>query len=564
MFCLPVEQTKKFIQALKDGVIDPGKLAEMDSKDRRSFFEKIVGPEDAAEVNAQFESKLLLKNQQAGMIKWAENLTGISEPAKRDIISKIERMEKILNPGDENVFLQDLASKKLGTDVTFEEAQRITELSKSVSEAEKALPSKTLDGSPEALDYGAKRVELLNYVNDLKLSNEKKGVIDYAKDLPGISKGIKASLDNSAIFRQGWKTLFTNPKTWASNAIKSFSDIGRQIKGGVNDNIVMDGIKADIYSRENARNGKYEKMKLDIGTGEEAYPTSIPEKIPLFGRLFKASETAYQGFLMRMRADIADHVLNIAQKSGVDTTNKAELKSIGQLVNSLTGRGDLGRFESAGRVVNNAFFSPKMLKSNFDFLTAHQFQKNVTPFVRKQAITNLIKVGTGVATILGIAHAINPDSVELDPRSADFGKIKIGNTRIDMTAGLSSLITLTSRVIPTRNNGEFGFNAKSSTTGNINKINSGKYGSKTVGGVLWDFAQNKLSPAASVINDVWLRGKTFQGDKPTVANQAKNLFVPLPIANIEESIKTPNALNPFLAGILDGLGISTNSYSPDK
>jgi len=36
----------------------------------------------------------------------------------------------------------------------------------------------------------------------------------------------------------------------------------------------------------------------------------------------------------------------------------------------------------------------------------------------------------GTAAVLTIAKALKPGSVEDDPRSADFGKIKIGNTRL--------------------------------------------------------------------------------------------------------------------------------------
>ena len=57
---------------------------------------------------------------------------------------------------------------------------------------------------------------------------------------------------------------------------------------------LQDAHKAEIYSRKNYLNGLYEKgSKLDIGKGEEEFPTSFPEKIPVLGSLFKASEVAY-------------------------------------------------------------------------------------------------------------------------------------------------------------------------------------------------------------------------------------------------------------------------------
>lgn len=568
-FCLPFKEVEKFVKALKDGVIDPAKLSTMTSVERRSFFEDIVGKEDAKEVNALFESKLLLKNQQAGMISWAKKVGGISEVVRRDIISRIEKMTDVLDPKEQAAFLGDLAASKLGTEVSFEEAKTIANLSRQLTESRSNLKEESPIRSDERLDYGSKKVALQNYIDELRLGNEKKTVgeilkqakvapvgtiLESASKIAGFTKGIKASLDNSAIFRQGWKTLFTNPKIWAKNALKSFVDISSQIVKKPSDSQIIDGVKADIYSRPNAIDGTYQKMKLDIGELEEAFPTTLPEKLPLFGRLYKASETAYTGFLYRMRADIADRLVDIAKKSDVDLTDPVELRSIGKLTNSLTGRGDLGAFEKVGKQVNTIFFSPKMMKSTFDFLTLHGFEK-MSPFARKQAALNALKVISGIATILATAKAINSNSVELDPRSADFGKIRVGDTRFDVTGGMSSMVTLAARLIKQ--------STKSSTSGKITQLNTGKFGSRTSGDVFVDFLSNKLSPATSFVKDL-INQKDFDGNPITVGGELKNLFVPLPITNLEESLNNPNSANTLLVGIADALGISTNTYSLKK
>lgn len=569
-FCLPLDQTKKFIQALKEGVIDPAKLADMSSEERHTFFAKLIGEDDAREVNSQFESKLLLKDQQTGMINWAKRIGNISEPIRRDIIARIEKMDKVLNPADQKAFLQDLASKKLGTDINFDEAKQIADLSKQLTEAKTNLKPNAPIGSPSRMDYGAKKVALQNYVNELKLSNTDtslKGRVAELKqapvsaiknitsDIAGVAKGIKASLDDSAIFRQGWRTLFTDPTTWANNAVKTFSDIYNQVKLKADNNAILDGIKADIYSRPNAIDGLYTKMKLDIGTGEEAYPSTIPEKIPLFNRLYKASEVAYNGFLMRMRADIADKYIDVAKGNGIDLTDDLQARSIGKLVNSLTGRGSLGSLEKVGKTVNTIFFSPKSAKASFDFLTGHNLDPNISSFARKQAAINLLKVAGGIATILGTASAIDKKSVEWDPRSSDFGKIKVGDTRFDVTGGMASLVTLASRMLT--------LSSKSTVTGKVNPLNSGKFGATTGGDVFFNFLENKLSPAASIIKDI-ANGQDFNGNKPTLLNEAGNLFFPLPITNAQELMNDPKAANALIGIILDSLGINTNTYSSAK
>ena len=426
-------------------------------------------------------------------------------------------------------------------------------------------PDFTFPTEADRLKTGATEVNLNNYINELRLSNESRTIKEtlgdlktnplgttfkQASELAGLAKGIKASMDNSAIFRQGWKTLFTNPTTWAKNAVKSFSDIAKQVGRKPSDDSIINGIKAEIYSRPNSLNGRFKDMKLDIGNLEEAFPTTLPEKIPLFGSLYKASETAYMGFFYRMRADIADRLVDIAEKTGVDVSDRIQLESIGKLVNSLTGRGRFApAIEGAAKEINTLFFSPKMLKSNFDFLTLHAADK-MTPFARKQAATNMVKVIGGIATILGIAQAIDPDSVELDPRSADFGKIKVGDTRFDVSGGMSSLVVLASRLIKQ--------SKKSSTTGKVTKLGGG-FGQDNGMDVVSDFFQNKLSPAASVVKNL-INQEDFDGNPVTFMGEAKNLLLPLPYENLYETLQEPNSANPIITTLADFLGISTNTY----
>lgn len=547
-FCLPKFAAEKFLKGLPE---DLSKLTDVTSEERRSYFKDLVGEENARQVNALFESKLLLKNQQAGIIRWAKSVSGLKPEAQRNILTKVNNMTEILNPKDKAMFLEDLAAHKLGMGVTVEEAGRIADLAKRVSEA-KAVADK----GGERLPYGQAKVAFGKYVSDLRNEAAKttfgeklKMPFQTATNAAGTIKAIKASLDNSAIFRQGWKAMLTNPSIWGENAWKSFSNIARTLGGKE----VMDEVNAEIASRPTY--DAMVKAKLAIGKPEEAFPTSLPEKIPLFGRLYKASETGFTAFLYKVRADIFDKYLTTAKNMGIDITDKAQLQDIGKLVNSLTGRGDLGRGEAVARTVNNIFFSPRFLKSQFDVLTAHQFQKGVTPFVRRQAAVNLVKIVTGTAAIMAIANAVQPGSAELDPRSSDFGKIRIGDTRFDITGGAASLVTLIAR--------ELTQSSKSTTSGKVQPLNSGKFGAATGVDVLVNFAENKLSPAASVVRDI-MKGETFQGEKPTLTNEANNLITPLPVQNFFQSKDNDHAANILLIMLADALGISANTYSPPK
>lgn len=559
--CLPPETITKIKQALINGEINPSKLSQMSSESRHALFKQLAnGEAEAKWLNSNFESKLLLKNQQKGYLTWAKKITGITPTVRRDLISRIEKMDKVLSPTEEKLFLKDLASTRLGIDVTAQEAKQIANMSLKVQAAEaKRLPNGTFKTETDRMTYGYAKADMGSFLSGKKLEAEKKGVIGTLKSNPaenasrlaGVAKSVRASFDNSAIFRQGWKTLWTNPITWQKNARKTFTDLARV--GFKNEDIQRE-VMADIVSRPNA--DKYAKMKLAIGNIEEEFPSAIQNKIPLAGRVFKASEAAYENFLYRTRADIADTYLKIAEAGGVNINDPNELRSMGEVINSLTGRGGLGRHEGSQlpKTLNNVFFSVRFLKANIDTLTVHAADRNLSAFARKKAATNLLKVITGTATVLTIANAMKPGSVDWDPRSANFGKIKIGNTTFDVSGGMGSIIVLAGRQITGQ--------TKSSTTGVITDYGSG-YGQTSRQDGIIDFFTGKFSPAAGVARDI-LKGKDFNGNKPTVKSAAANLFIPMPITNAKQNYDDPNSA-PLLATIIaDGLGIGASTNTPKR
>lgn len=402
--------------------------------------------------------------------------------------------------------------------------------------------------------YGKAREELEHYTNSL--SEQSIGEQFKRKPLQtaaSTTKAMKAALDDSGIFRQGWKPLFTHPGEWLRDSAKTFSDFARTVKG---DDILRE-VRAEILSDPEYDMAK--TAKLAVGTREEAFPTGIPENIPGLGRLYKASEAAYTGFVYRLRMGIFKQYLNIARRSGVELTTE-KLESIGRMVNSLTGRGHLGVAEPAADVVNNVFFSPRNIKSTFDTLTAHLLDPKVGRTEKIQSATNLLKIVAGIAGIMTIANLIHPGSAELDPRSANFGKIKVGDTRFDISGGMASLVTLAARLVPAL----WGKAAtKNSSTGVVTKLNSGKFGSQTGLDVLGEYLQGKASPAFSVLLDV-LRGQDFNGNKPTPLNEILNVTTPLGVTNFFELKNDPNAANIIVAMLADAFGIATNTYKPPK
>lgn len=594
-FCLPKEFSTKFKEALKSGQIVPEKLSAMTSAERRAFFEPIVGQADAPQVNALFESKLLLKDQKRGMVTWATKVAGLKPQARKDLVAKIEKLEKVLDAEDKARFLEDLAEEKLGTNVSFDEAQTIVKLAKEAEELRESIPEKAPDGGIEELTYGLKYVEFQNYIRSIK--GEDFNIIRDAKEVKGVGdavayagkaaietagtfKSLLSAFDNSFFGRQGLPVLLTNPEVWGRNFLKSFGDIGKELKRTKNDVDPMDLIKARIYGMKEARNGEFDAMKVDIGlTAEEAFPSSLPAKVPLLGRVYKASETSFQGAALRMRAEVARKMINRAKQFGVDTMSKTEMKGLGQVVNSMTGRGGLpGMSEGLARVVNAALFSPRFLTGNWNTLTGHTFGAGIrgrTPgakLARRVAAENMLKITGSITAFLVLAETLNPGSVEWDPRSSKFGKIKLGNTYFDVTGGKGPITTLLSRVAPTKQGDKGGFFgngigwwSKSATTGKWTDLTAGKYGQIDGTDVLANFFEGKLAPGPAIYRDL-LTGKNFQGEKPTAGSILYGSTIPLPIQSAlqRKDVEDFSSVEGVTGLVLEGLGLSASTYERKK
>jgi len=399
MYCLKKDIANDFLAKLKSGEISPEKLTAMTSQERNASFAKLMGKENASKVNALFESKLLLKNQQRGMVTWAKQTAGLSPRVRKDILTKVEEMTRILEPAEEKAFLADLAAQKIGTGVTLAEANEISNLAKITSLAKKNFNKETGTWATDKAkaDYGAARVVFENYINDLKGKhdplktlllnrgkefkmtwgdNKARSVFDLMKDsiatISDASISIVASVDNSFLGRQGLNTLMTHPTVWGKAAGKSFSDILKTLVSKHGGQRVKDAVMTEAYSRPNFMNGNYVTAKL-IPKTEEQFPTTLPERLPFgLGRIFKASENAFINSAIRMRLNTFDILHKIAKDQGVNVTEKLWVEEAGKSINSITARGDLGKLGQGG-VIRLVLWAPKMLKGNYDVLISPFF-----------------------------------------------------------------------------------------------------------------------------------------------------------------------------------------------
>ena len=236
-------------------------------------------------------------------------------------------------------------------------------------------------------------------------------------------------------------------------------------------------------------------------------------------------------------------------KSGIENPTN---RGLGTFVNSLTSRGSLGRFEQAGNVVNNVLFSGRKLRSDFDFLTAHLGSKKVDPFLKKKAAINLLRTVSGTSAILTLSSIVLPGSVNTNPTNSDFGQIKVGDTRFDVTGGMRWLPILAMRM----------FDGIQVNLGGQRIFPKDGYigGGKGAIDVLTNFYENKLSPALQIAMDI-ARGRTkFDNEELNFWRELEEATAPLPIQNIWEGADNNKRANLALIIILDALGVSSNTF----
>lgn len=368
-------------------------------------------------------------------------------------------------------------------------------------------------------------------------------------------KSIKATLDLSAPGRQGLPLIMTR-EYWAA-----LPKMVKQFGSEATFNAMQSQIK-DSPNFERMQTGGLSITQVgdELSQREESFMSHLPEKIPGFGVLHKASERAYTGFLNQLRADTFDRIMSQAKTTGRDIDDPQFLKDTAKVINSLTGRGDLGKFNAVAPQLNTVFFSPRFLKSRLDMLNP-AYYASLDPLARKEAIKGAVALGALNLTVLSLAH-LGGAKVELDPRSSDFAKIRIhnpggaagaamaapglvgvgvntynGDTRYDLGTGVQPVIRVLSQLAS-------GY--KKNQKGEIVKLND-KFGGPTYSDVVTSFVRSKLSPALGMAVDL-KTGKDFTGQPVSIGKELGGALVPLSVSDAYEGYY-PNSSSPQKAPV---------------
>lgn len=412
-----------------------------------------------------------------------------------------------------------------------------------------------------------------------------------ATEILNLSRTLMASEDLSAPFRQGLGLI--HKKAFWTNLPKMMKALGSEESyQALQDSILQDPIFQKIVRPDGKIKPSFaEESGLSLTnlknmtSREESMMSGIAEKyIPGV----RASNRAYTLFLNKVRADTFKQMTDdFGAYSGIGAKNNLPVaKQIAGFINDASGRGSLGPLEGKATELASVLFSPRLMASRIGMMTkaggalfspeTYIFSQ---PSVRREYLKSLFAIAAASSTFTQLMRMAGA-KVETDVASSDFGKPKIGNTRIDPYGGFQQYIVAAQRLMPhidlsSLGLGKIGGEMKSTTTGQEYNLSNPKYGQSTRADVGLRFLRGKTNP---IINFAWgllagqkeLSGKSMQfglNPDPRKAfgvfdNSVAQRFIPMLMQDVWDlymSEKTPVPAK-IGAGALAATGMGSQTY----
>jgi len=382
---------------------------------------------------------------------------------------------------------------------------------------------------------------------------------DVALDVAHLPRTFKASLDNSFALRQGIFLATSHPVQFSKWWVKSL--------GAMADKTYT------VEQQEALRNHEFYSITKMVDLFEapvgdeftthsertEQFMSGLAENIPGIA----ASNRGFVTLGNQARFQLFYKFCYDMQQRGESyENNPTAYHQMAKLLNTSTGRGELkigGKdFDQWGSALNLAFFAPRYSLSRFQFagqgIKAMNPASNMESAVRKEAIRqwgSFLGIGFSVMGLL-LAHGVD---IEKDPRSSDFGKIKIGedeNIRLDIWGGYQQIARYFAQFL----------SGEGKSTGTESEYKKSR--SETAA----QFLRSKASPLAGLAADTLLTKRTMMGDPMTKEQFAKELgkqFIPITFEDMYDIAQVEgfnSSTIPLLPFIVHGIGVGAWEETP--
>jgi len=403
--------------------------------------------------------------------------------------------------------------------------------------------------------------ELANAVKSTRTLGQK--VHAYALEAVNLPRAIVAAYDYSAPLRQGLFMMGARPKGWAAASKRGVRWMFDPEYAADRYHYMMTSteIHPDNPAIMERFNPGVTNPTGPIGAAEEYFQGELAEKIPLI----QMSSRAYSGPLNEMRSDqFYDEIFKYEKAVGrrVNLTGEGKgaikdvtfLEDMSNAVKVMSGRGELpGFLKKQGGLLGFALFAPRLLWSRLA-MPGLLFSKQ--PQVRTMAAKGLAGAAVANVGLLSAVYAAGKATgevdVELDFRSTDWGKIRVGRTRIDFLGGYQPIVRYAAQLLTGQR--------KTTAAGEIYPVD--------IKETMTTFLRTKLSPVMGAVTDVW-QGTTMLGDPITgdlvesgvFWKQMEQRLVPMFIQDFADAVRQSGTFPGALLAIPGGFGASVMSYA---
>ena len=405
-------------------------------------------------------------------------------------------------------------------------------------------------------------------------------------DAWGLTRALQATADLSFIGVQGLKMSIAHPKT-ALQALKTsynFFKSEKRTEEWLRDlraqeyypimkesKLAITEPNAEVTAREELFNSGWTNMLWDAIGYPLTYKSESAYESWVKANPMKALERAAVGYLDTLRVQRFLDGMEMLQEKGLPYEgNEQAYKDMADVINTLTGRASLGIGEQFAPQLSKIFFSPRNWASAFKTATpyglyhfgkmragAEGYKPSVAQKMAMADIGKFAGITTGFVMMAAAKYNNDDDettSVEFDPRSSDFMKIKIGNKRIDPYGGMLPQIVLTAKLASDFAY-DFGFGEGAVKTKKGEIIPLGvPYKSPTKFEAAQEMAMNKLAPSAQILYNYASAkrrgdGKVNKyGNKYEFKEDVLEHLYPIYFGTFKELIvEDPSALNGLLA-----------------
>ena len=362
-----------------------------------------------------------------------------------------------------------------------------------------------LDGTvPRPYDLAQLESVIPGVTNSLQkakiVSGPDASFIQKTADALNLVRTIRTAWDVSAPFRQGVMLAAGHPKEFFGNLPAMFKAFASENVANAIDESIRSSPNAAIQEDSGLFRASLDKASL--AGREEGFISRLAAKyIPGI----RASERALVTYLNSLRSNIFDSMWDKLPESSQTFENAQRLS---RWINSATGRGSIPQSAQAwADVANGVLFSPRFLISRFeangiganaifDMARKGILRQEIDP-LSKQIASDYVKY-LGLVSGAGALFAAGGANVDVDPRSSNFAKIKIGNTYQDISGGNAALMRYLAQL----------------TSGERQNIQTGYIESYPRSKTLKNFIRSKLAPVSGLLWDASIgEGRTPSGVK---------------------------------------------------